>query len=204
VAFICIQKCAGDRSSANHAIDIAAYSDIASHYALKGGAQVATNKALALNSQKEMKAFATSINDTVAKMFKKFKSVSAVTYTTNNFFKGGDTILTAGNIPCDFDPYPVRESDSTYTFKGTVAKKYFSVDSIFVPNKITTIFGRKKTGFMKYDYVVDINNSNPLMTTTNIKAYQYDPKKKWHETRWANMLFGAAIQSGLIYIYKIR
>jgi hypothetical protein len=175
---------------------ITTYSDIAKVYALKSGAQVATNTALSVSSQKQMAAFAASINDTLKQIVKRFKSVNNITYATTNFYAGKDTVRTV-NIPCNFTPFKVRRSDSTYKFVGTIAQNYFSVDSVYIPNKISIVSGRKKIGFMKYDYSVDINNSNPLMRTTNIQAYQYSPQKKWYEKTWVHMLAGAAIQTGV-------
>jgi hypothetical protein len=181
----------------NNMVDqIVTSSDIAKEYSLKSGAIVASNTALVASTQTQMESFAKSLNDTIYKIVKKFKSVQNITYATSNFYTSKDTIRTV-NIPCDFKPFKVRRSDSTYNFTGTIAKDYFSVDSLYVPNKVSIVSGRKKTGFMKHDYTVDINNSNPLIRTSNISAYQYAPQKKWYERTWVHMLAGAAIYSGV-------
>jgi hypothetical protein len=173
------------------------YSDLAQHYALKSGAQVATNTALSVSSQKQMNAFAASINDTIAKIAKRFKTVQNITYATNQFYTGGDTIKLKDSIPCNFAAKKVRHSDSTYTATGTISPTYFSIDSVYVPNKIGLVSGRKKIGFMKHDYGVDITNSNPKMYTSNITSYQFVPEKKWYERTIVHIFVGAALQTGV-------
>ena len=172
--------------------DIATYKDTATYYKTKNGAEVATNLTLKLQSEKQLRQIA-GINDTVRQIMEKFKDLKAVTNITNQFFAGKDTIKIETKIPCNFKPFKVRRSDSTYNFAGTIAPEYFSVDSIFVPNKISIVQGRKKIGFLKYDYSVDVVNSNPLMKTSNISDYRLVPKKKFYEKTWFHLLTGAGI-----------
>lgn len=172
--------------------DIKNYSDSATYYKLKNGAEVATNVSLKLQSEEQLRIMVSN-NDTVKQMIKKFKDLKAVTYITNNFHAGKDTIRLTNIIPCDFPPFKVRRGDSTYKFVGTIAPKYFSVDSIDIPNKLTIVQGRKKMGFMKYDYAIDVTNSNPMMKTTNIADYRYVPQKKWYERQWFAAILGAGV-----------
>ncbi len=177
---------------------ISSYSDSVKYERLKNGALIATNTSLKLNSQKQIKEMASNLNDTIKEMLKKFKSVSNVTYVTNTFLARKDTIHYKQDIPCDFKPFKVRRgSDTSYKFVGTIGKDYFSIDSLSIKNKIAIVSGRKKIGFMKWDNGVDINNSNPLMITSNITSYQYVPVKKWYEKTWVHWIEGALIQSGV-------
>lgn len=156
------------------------YSDSAKYYKLENNAIVATNKAVEIRTQDQMKILAKQMNDTLYAMMKKFKKTQSIMYATNNFYASSDTIL-HDTIPCDFAPVSVKKSDSTYALKGTVTKNFFSVDSLYVPNKINIVIGEKKTGLFKKEMTVDINNSNPLMKTSNIKAFTYSPEKRWYE-----------------------
>lgn len=196
IALFAIREGCNQKNTNNLIKDIAAYSDSAKFEKLKNGALISTNTTLNLQSQAQIKALAASINDTVAKMLKRFKSVNNVTYVTNTFLSGGDTIKNPVKIPCDFKPFKVGHTDSTYTFRGTVGQDFFIVDTVMVPNKIALVHGRKKVGFMRYDYVCDINNSNPLMVTTNIKSYVYKPEKKWYEKTWFHL--GAGFAFGVL------
>jgi hypothetical protein len=177
--------------------NIISYSDTAKYERLKNGALISTNTSLKLSSEKQIKELAANINETVEQMVKKYKLLSSVTYLTNNYYKAGDTIKTGDSIPCDFKPYKVAKKDSTYEFEGTIAKNYFSIDKLSVPNKLTIISGKKKVGFMRYDDVVSVNNSNPLMITSNITDYRYAPKKKWYQKTWVHMMEGAFFQTGI-------
>ncbi len=175
--------------------NIATYSDSASFYKTKSGLDVATNKSLILNSEEQLKAMVALTADT-KEIIKKYKDLKSVTYITNNFTAGGDTIR-HNSIPCDFTPFPVRHISKEYTFKGTVGKGFFSVDSLIVPDTLKIFQGRKKTGFLKYAYSMDVTHSNELMKTTNIADYRYIPEKKIWEKTWVHWIEGAAIQSGL-------
>lgn len=173
--------------------DITSYSDSVKFERLKNGALISTNTSLKLESQEQMRILASNLGDTVKQMIDKFKSLSNVTYVTNKFYAGKDTIKLETQIPCDFKPFKVRRgTPKTYAFVGTIAKDYFSIDSLSIHDTTTLVFGRKKIGFMKHDYAVDINHSNELMKSTNIKDYKYNPKKKWYERTWVHALVGAA------------
>lgn len=185
--------------------DLAAYSDTVKFYRLKNDALVSSNKIIELHSQKQIEVLAKNLSDTLYQILKKFKKVQSVMYATNNFYAGGDTIK-SNVIPCDFDPYKIRRSDSTYSFVGTIGKRYFSIDSLCIPNKLSIVTGRKKTGFLKSEITIDVNNSNSRMITTNIKAYTFSPEKKWYEKTWVHILFGAVaeigINSGINYLKR--
>lgn len=176
---------------------LSSYSDTVKFYKLNNEALISSNKMVELHSQKQFESLAKSMSDTLYQIMKKFKKVQSIMYATNNFYTAGDTIK-SNVITCDFDPYKVRRSDSTYSFVGTVAKKYFSIDSLYIPNKLSIVTGRKKTGFLKSEITVDVNNSNSRMVTTNIQAYTFSPEKRWYEKTWVHMLAGASIQT-LIY-----
>lgn len=181
------------RSSSDKLVsDITSYKDSAKVEKLKNGALIYTNAALELKTQKQLITLASSINDTVKQMLKRFKSITNVTNITNTFLAGGDTVRLSNEIPCDFNPIKIRTGhDSTYHLVGTISKKSFSVDSLSIKDNQTFVFGRRKISFMKYDNVVDINHSNSLMKTSNIKNYQFTPDKKWFERTWVHIAIGA-------------
>ena len=195
-----IRECHNQNLTDNLVKNITNYSDTVKFEKLKNGALVSTNASLQLQTQDQLRTMASNINDTVKQMLKKFKSLTNVTYVTNKFYAGGDTIRLETPIPCDFKPFKVRrgtDTDTSYKFVGTIGKDFFSIDTIGFKDHQTLVFGRKKTGFLKSDYVVDINHSNPYLVTTNIKDYKYTPKKEWYEKTWVHMVAGAIIETGI-------
>lgn len=176
-----------------YSMDLISYKDTAKIERLKNGALVFSNNSLKLKTEEQLKLLI-SQDETTRLMVAKFKSLSNVTNITNVFQAGGDSVNNPIEIPCDFKPFQVTVgTDSTYKLLGTISKKTFSVDNLKIIDKETLVFGRKKAGFMKHDYVVDINHTNKLMTTSNIKDYKYVPDKKWYEKTWVHMGAGGAI-----------
>lgn len=196
ILVFCVREGCNQRTTDNLVQNITTYKDSAKFEHLKNGALISTNTSLKLQSEEQVRIMASNINDTVKEMLKKFKSLSNVTYVTNQFFTGKDTLKFETKIPCNFKPFKVRrEEPKSYRFVGTIGQDYFSIDSLAIPDSMSLVFGRKKQGFLKYDYAVDINHSNPLMKTTNIKDYKYDPQKKWYEKTWAHWIEGAIMES---------
>lgn len=201
--FFSFRECQHNNNTDNLISEIANYKGEVKIEKLKNGALVYTNKVLKLNSEKQLKELAENLNNNMKEMLKNFKSVSNVTYVTNEFNSYGDTSKNIVTIPCDFKPFKVRHgSDSTYKLVMTVAKNYTSVDSLNIKDSLSLVFGRRKQGFMKYDYAVDINHNNHLMKTTSIKTYQYTPDKKWYERTLVHMGVGGAIVIGVIESLK--
>lgn len=158
------------------------YKDSAQHYSLKVGelkVLVATNKSLVLENDKQIKSVLSSMNDTIAKLVRKFKEIKSGTIINNYTTINNDTIKLHGDsIPCDFKPFKVRRDSIHYKFTGTIAKGYFSIDTLKIPNKISLIIGREKVGFLKYEDRAAITNSNPLVHTSNIGNYEVIKRKK--------------------------
>ena len=162
--------------------NLVTYSDSAKHYKIKVNGmevEVAQNKSLILQSNKQVNAVLSSLNDTISKLVKKFKSIQSGTIINNYTTINNDTIrLPSQSIPCDFKPFKVRRDSIHYKFIGTIGKNFFSIDTLSIPNKISLIIGRKKTGFLRSEERAEIINSNPLVSTTNIGNYVLVSKKK--------------------------
>lgn len=162
--------------------DVANYKDIAKTYSITVDGmkvQISQNKSLVLESNKQIESVLSSMNDTVAKLIKKFKDIRSGTIINNYTTINGDTIKLKGDsIPCDFKPFKVRRDSAYYHFVGTIAKTYFSIDTLGIPDKTTLIIGRKKVGFLKYEERAELFHSNPLVHTTNIGNYEVIKRKK--------------------------
>lgn len=160
---------------------------------LKNGALIYSNKTLKLESQKQIKEMASNLNDTVKQMLKKFKRVESVTEIVSNTIITRDTIKLENNIPCITSPIKIIKKTPNYSFKGTLDSSKFTIDTISIPNVISIIIGRKKTGFLKYEDMISINNSNPLVETSNISSYTYKPKKRFLQKTWVHIAGGVVI-----------
>lgn len=179
--FFLFRECGHQRDKDNLVNDVANYKDSAKYYTIKVNGmevEVAQNKSLILENKKQFQSVIAK-NDTLLKLVSKFKSISSGTIINNYTTIKGDTIKLKGDsIPCDFKAFKVRRDSAYYHFVGTISKKYFSIDTLYVPNKISIIIGRKKTGFLKHEERAEVVNSNPLVRTTNIGNYVVIPKKK--------------------------
>lgn len=175
------RECSNQNDKNNLVNDISTYKDTAQFYSLKVNGiavDVAYNKSLQLENKNQLESIIKK-NDTLAKLISKFKAVSSTTIINNITNISGDTIKLADSIPCDFKPFQVRRDSIYYHFLGTISPKYFSIDSLTIPNKQSIVIGKKKLGFLKgTEERAEIINSNPLIKTTNIESYVINKKKK--------------------------
>ena len=177
------RECSNQNDKNSLVNDIANYKDSAQFYSIKVNGMavdVAFNKSLQLENKDQLASLLKK-NDTLSKLISKFKNVSSTTIINNNTTINGDTMkFTKGDsIPCDFKAFKVRRDSIHYHFVGTIAKNFFSIDSLNVPNKQSIIIGKKKLGFLKgTEERVEIVNSNPLIKTNKIENYIINKKKK--------------------------
>lgn len=198
VVFFAVREWNHQRKENDLVSSISEYTGAVKFEKLKNGALISTNTSLKLSSEKQVRDLASAINDTVKQMLEDFKSINNVTYVTNKFYAGKDTLRFETKIPCDFEPFKVRKgTPKTYRLVQTIGNSFVSVDTLEIADSITLVHGRKKLGFMKHDYSVDIHHSNPYMITTTIKDYKYVPEKKWYEKTWVHLIAGAVIWKGV-------
>lgn len=181
IFFFLFRECGHQRDENNLVNNIANYKDTVKFDKIKINEQevaIAYNASLQLENKDQLESLLKK-HDTLYAMIKKFKDVKSTTiinqYTTIN----GDTIPLRDSIPCDFKAFKVRRDSIYYHFVGTIAPKYFSIDSLFIPNKQSIIVGTKKLGFLRgVEERAEIVNSNPLIHIANIESYVLNKKKK--------------------------
>lgn len=175
------RECSNQNDKNNLVNDISNYKDSAKFYNLKvNGMQVAVayNQSLQLENKNQLESILKK-NDTLSKLISKFKAISSTTIINNITNISGDTIKLTDSIPCDFKAFKVRRDSIYYHFIGTIAPKYFSIDTLIIPNKQSIIIGEKKLGFFRGTEIrAEIINSNPLIKTSNIESYVINKKKK--------------------------
>lgn len=162
--------------------NITSYNDsIKSFYKLKDGTNVASKNSLQLQTESQLKSMIAKNKD-LAEAASKFKEVKAVTVIKTVFVLKHDTIPFETKIPCAFTPFQlVKEEKRKYKIFTTISNSALVIDSLIIPDSLSMIFGRKRTGFLKWDYAVDIMHTNSYLQTSNVSDYRYIPEKKWYE-----------------------
>lgn len=181
-AALFLQRCINSRERDNLVTDIANYSDSAKYYKVKVDGlevDVAYNKSLVLENKDQVSALIKK-NDTLYKLFSKFKDVGSATIVNNYTTINNDTIRLKGDsIPCDFKAFKVRRDSVHYHFVGTIAKNFFTIDTLYIPNKQSFVIGKKKLGFLRgTEERIEIVNSNPLVKVSTIESYVVSRNKK--------------------------
>ena len=173
--------------------DIQNYKTEAQTYKTKLGLEVSTNKALILETQDQMKTLLAS-NDTLKEWISKFKNIKGGVVIKENTIIKEVAVPFDKIIPCDFKPFKSNKIDKYFQFYSTIANTGLTIDSLKIPNESRIVIGERKDGVFKpKKMVVDVNNSNPYIRTSNISGFGYEPKKKFYEKTWFHLTCGAII-----------
>jgi hypothetical protein len=174
--------------------DIATYKTEATQYKTKLGLTVSTNDALVLQTQEQIKSMMAATNDTIKQWLSKFKSIKGGVVMRETTIIKEVQIPFETKIPCDFKPFKANKILKDYQFYSTIANTGLTIDSVKIPNEAKIVIGERKDGLFKSKkMVVDVNNSNPYIQTSNISGYVYEPKKKWYERTWVHVVGGITI-----------
>lgn len=171
--------------------EISNYKTESQVYKTKLGLEINTNRALTLSSQKQMRTLLAT-NDTLMDWIKQFKVINGVVTLRETTIIKEIVVPFDRIIPCDFKPFSANKINKDFLFYTTIANTGLTIDSLKIPNESKIVIGEKREGFLKLKtkLVVDVNNSNPYIVTSNISGYVYEPKKKWYEKMWANFAIG--------------
>lgn len=188
-----LRECSNQQNTNALIKEITNYSDTAKYYKSSSGNLIAYNKLLKVQNEQQLRTLI-STNEQIRNEISSFKKIGSVT----NIIQGTlirDTIKMESNaIPCDFKPFELKKSTEHYLFKGILSPNDFIIDSIYVPNTINIIIGKRKVGFLKYEEQINVMNSNPYITTTNLSNISIQRKKKWWER--GVIKFGAGVIIG--------
>ena len=173
--------------------DIANYKTEATTYKTKLGLEVSSNKALILQTQDQMKTLLAS-NDTLKEWISKFKNIKGGVIIKQTTIIKEVQVPFETKIPCDFKPFKSNKIDRFFQFYGTIANTGLTIDSLKIPNEARIVIGERKDGFFKAKkMVVDVNNSSPYISTSNISGFVYEPKKVWYEKTWFHLVCGGVV-----------
>jgi hypothetical protein len=144
-------------------------------------------------------------NDTMREWISKFKEIKGGVILRETTIVREVPVPFDKVIPCDFKPFQAKKETKDFLFYTTIANTGLTIDSLKIPNEAKIIIGDKRTGLlkMKTSLVVEVNNSNPYIKTSNISGFVYEPKKKWYERMWVNFVAGAIVgAAGSKYVDK--
>jgi hypothetical protein len=168
-----------------------------SNYRLKNGKLVAHNKTLEVENKKQLKAYLEKDED-FKLLLKKYKNVVGGIVIVDTFKITGDTIKLTDTIPCEFNPIRVSRDMPYYSFLGTIKQSEFILDTLIIPNTTKIVIGEKRIGWFNKEKRIEVVNTNPYITTSNISAITINDKKKWYRTQMFG--FGVGFIASLFLI----
>lgn len=200
VVFFMMKRCSTSHS--DNVLDKAVnYKDSAEHYKLQLGnhkqADVASNEALVLDNRKQAVILAAK-DDSLERLIKQFKDVSAILKTKQQFRVIHDTIPV--KIPCDLQqPIEVNNIDSgNFKLKERIENNRVIIDELIINDTQRIVIGEKASGFLHLGRTItaDVLHSNPHINTNLINA-QVIKQQKWWEHPGAEFVAGIIV-GGLV------
>ena len=157
--------------------NIAALTDSITHYQTKHGAW-GVEKSIFQGTEKDLKQIIESKEKAFKKLLKSFKKPIAAA-----------VIKTVTKIDTVFIPYEEKNqlpefefnfkaNTEYYSVNGTSTEKGINIWSLSIPNTQSLVIGKKRIGFLKYGYKINVENSNLNIKTTNIDGFDFRPKPK--------------------------
>jgi len=171
-------------SNALHeATNLKALTDTVQHYTNALGTQTATIRTLQLDKN-QLKNVILKKDKELAALTKGFVSVHNVTQYKTFTLYDTLTVVYRDTVPCVFWRDGVVEKP-WYRFRYTVNQKGITLDSLTFTNTSTVISGTRRKWFLGKEIVfTEVNNTNPYITVTEIKAAEVTLPapvyKKWY------------------------
>ena len=158
-----------------HEDNLGVLNDSISHYKNKEGLWVAERKAFQ-GEKKELEELIKTQGEQLKKAVKQFKQPAAAVKIKT--VVEVDTVLVPYVNKTELDFHlPFDRTTEHYSLKGFVSNAGVSFLSVEIPNEQSVIVGKKKTGFLKYEYRAEVTNSNPLIKVTELSSFNFMDKK---------------------------
>ena len=110
----------------------------------------------------------------VLKGFKKVKTANFINTKTKIekiFIPYKDT------VSCVFDK-DFSLHDRYFSITGNSNQTGVKINSLLIPNKQTVVVGKKRTGFFRSEYKIEVTNSNPHVRVTELESYNFKESQK--------------------------
>ena len=190
MAFFLFDGCEAKRVLEKQSVSIANYEDTVAYYKSESGKQVVINKALEINSIKQIKGLEEALADLKVK-----KAKVAIKYETSVEIKEVEVPI---EIPCEDFSLPFELDSTYYKIKGLLTNETLKFNTISIPNEqLIVVANKRKKWYKKSEYSVVVTNSNPYVTSVGLQAYTIEPEKELYKKRWFWAVLGFA---GGIYV----
>jgi hypothetical protein len=73
---------------------------------------------------------------------------------------------------------PFNLNDKYYAINGRSTNKGLFIDELSIPNTQSIVVGNRKQGFLRTEYRIEVQNSNPYIKTTDIDSYTIKERNK--------------------------
>lgn len=189
-------------ASKTYVSNLEVLNDSISHFKNKQGLWVAERKVFQGN-EKQLKELIKTQGEQLTKAVKSFKKPKAAV-----------KIATETEIDTVFIPYKIElppfnisfnEIKKHYSINGFSTEKGIFINSLTIPNEQSVVVGKKKIGFLKYEYRAEVTNSNPLVQVTELTSFNFKEKKnRFHLGPFAgigsngNFTFGFGVSYSLL------
>jgi len=92
-----------------------------------------------------------------------------------------DTVLVPYKVHSGVEfSLPFSANTDHYSISGVADTKGVNIYELMIPNEQSVVVGRKKIGFLKYEYRAEVTNSNPLISVTDLSSFDFRvPKKRF-------------------------
>ena len=157
--------------------NIGALTDSLGHYQTKEGAWVAEKK-LFQGTEKDLKQIIKSKDAAFQKLLKSFKKpvAAAVIKTITKI----DTVFIPYKTKIDLPVFELSFSKDAkhYSINGISTNEGINILDISIPNSQNVVVGKKKIGWFKREYRIEVENSNPHIKVTDLDGFSFRPKPK--------------------------
>ena len=157
--------------------NIGALTDSLGHYQTKEGVWVAEKK-LFQGTEKDLKQIIKSKDKAFQKLLKSFKKpvAAAVIKTVTQI----DTVFIPYKTKIDLPVFELSFSKDAkhYSINGISTNEGINILDISIPNSQNVVVGKKKIGWFKREYRIEVANSNPHIKVTDLDGFSFRPKPK--------------------------
>lgn len=159
------------------------------YYKNKLGTETAS-KIVFETSNRNLKQLVLKKDDSLRKLTDEFAKVKSIVVVKTEIKIDSIPVPFEVPIPCDFE----RKGSyltKNFNFDWEIDPNGLDFKNIRIPNETTVISGFKKKWFLgRRTMTTDVTNSNPLITTTDVKTIEVKITKPFYDTRVFNVAVG--------------
>lgn len=165
------------------------------------GHLVAEKKAFE-GSRKQLLELIKTQGEQLQEALKKTKPTTATKIVTQTRI---DTVRVPYEVPVDVEfNLPFSSSTAHYSINGIADNYGVNIYNLTIPNEQSVVVGKKKIGFLKWEYRAEVTNSNPLISVTELNSFTFkDPKKRFSVGAFAGVNINGKSTVGVGAMYSL-